>query len=99
MNKLILADNYELTGFTLNGTVITFDESVDKSIFTARRLKDVQVIAENENLHFTNAELITFGETSKTFAFVSKDPILVMQEQLNAKLDYLALMSNVSLED
>ena len=97
MNKLILSDGTELTGFTLNGTVLEFDRVVDKSVFEGK-LKSVQVITDNETLVYTNAYLISWETYPTWVGFAEKTPLQILEETLLAKVDYLAMMTDTEIE-
>lgn len=96
MNRLILSDGTELNNFTLNGTMLEFDSAVDKAVFDGK-LKNVQIIADEQTLTYNNAYLVTF-ENSNWIAFAEKSELEVLQEKLLAKLDYLAMMTDTEME-
>ncbi len=97
MNKVILADGTELTGFTLNGTMLTFIDGVDKTVFDGR-LKTVEVITDTERLHYNNAYLITWDNQPNDVAFAEKTEMELLKESMQSQLDYIAMMADVSME-
>ena len=96
MNKVVFADGFELTGFTLNGTLLCFKEAVNPSDLTVARLKTVEVIADAQRLCYHNAK-VTFLN-SGAIAFTERSSLEVLKETIDAKIDYLALMSDIDLE-
>ena len=97
MNKVILSDSTELTGFTLNGTMLTFTDGIDKTVFDGK-LKTVEVITDTEKLHYKNAYLITWDNLPNTVAFAEKTEMELLKESMQSQLDYIAMMADVSLE-
>ena len=97
MNKLILSDGTELTNFTLNGTMLEFDSTVDKSVFEGK-LKNVQVVTDEQTLVYQNAYLISWDNQPKWIAFAEKSELELLQEKLLAKVDYLAMMTDTEME-
>ena len=97
MNKLILSDGTELTNFTLNGTMLEFDSTVDKSVFEGK-LKNVQVVTDEQALVYQNAYLITWDNQPNWIAFAEKSELELLQEKLLAKVDYLAMMTDTEME-
>ena len=97
MNKLILSDGTELTNFTLNGTMLEFDSTVDKSVFEGK-LKNVQVVTDEQTLVYQNAYLITWDNQPNWIAFAEKSELELLQEKLLAKVDYLAMMTDTEME-
>lgn len=97
MNKVILADGTELTGFTLNGTMLTFTNGIDKAVFDGK-LKTVDVITDTEKLHYNNAYLITWDNQPNDVAFAEKTEMELLKESMQSQLDYIAMMTDVSME-
>lgn len=97
MNRLILSDGTELTNFTLNGTMLEFDSVIDKSVFEGK-LKNVQVVTEEQTLVYQNAYLVTWDNQPTWIAFAEKSELELLQEKLLAKVDYLAMMTDTEME-
>ena len=96
-NRLILSDGTVLTGFSLNGTMLFFAQDVDTSIFEGR-MKPVKVEADGQVLEYRNAQLITWADDPKAIAFTERDALEVLREEMESKLDYIAMMSDVDME-
>lgn len=95
MNKVIFADGTELTGFTVNGSLLIFETPVNTSTWTTAQLKRVVVKTADCNMEYNNAVVLPFDATG--FAFGEKSGMELLQESIQSQLDYIAMMADVEL--
>lgn len=99
MWKIILADRTELKGFTQNGNNYVSQEQIDESLF-ANNLATLTITNGEEKIVLHNAELIQQMQHDDGWYLCFRE--LTKQEMeaaaLSAKIDYLAMMSEIDLE-
>lgn len=101
MYKLILADGTELKGFTKNGDNYITDTKVDEDVFEGNLDTLTVTNGEDDTRELTNAQLIQQIEFDGKYwlCFREKSEQEIKEERINSQIEYLAMMTDVDLEE
>ena len=99
MYKITLTDGTELKNLELNGNNYISLNEVDKSVFTPANLTHVQIDGDDTHEVIENAILTNFwaAEDGTHIILHPMTPEEKRQEELNAKLKYIAMMADIDL--
>ncbi len=98
---LTLADGTCLTGFSKNGDNFVSTTEVDEGIFENNLSKMIVSDGETETTYY-NVELIAqrqWFDGTYYLAFREMADQEIREATINAKIDYLAMMSDIDLEE
>lgn len=97
MNQIILSDGTKLTGFELSGNICKFEGRVDTSVFEGK-MSPVTVKTDEGETVYKHGKLITFDYDPNSIAFCERPMHEVIENSLSAKIDYLAIMTDVDID-
>lgn len=99
MYKITLSDGTEIKNLELNGNNYISQNTVDESVFTPANLTRVRITGEDVEEIIENAILTNFWTDDDGTHIIMRPMTLEerKQEELNAKLEYLAMMADIDL--
>lgn len=101
MYTLTLADGTKLENLTLSGNNFISDEKIDESVFEDN-LSTLTISDGETETVMHNVELVqqvTYPWDSRWYlVFRELSPEELYRTELNSKIEYLAMMSNIDLE-
>jgi hypothetical protein len=100
MYTITLADGTKLENLELNGNNFVSKTAIDESIFTSKNLKKVTIVDEDGATYVFEYQVLEhFAQYDDGYYFILRDksPDEDFREDINAKIDYLAMMMEVEL--
>jgi hypothetical protein len=103
MYTITLADGTVLSDLTLNGNNYVSKTPIEKSVLSSKNLKHISINDGKVTKEYDNQvleQLTTYEEDDgKEYHFILRDKTgdEIFREDVDAKLDYLAMMTEVDL--
>lgn len=100
MYTITLADGTKLENLELNGNNFVSKTAIDESIFTSKNLKRVTIVDEDgvtQILEYQVLEQLVQYDDEYHFILRDRTSDEDFKEDINAKIDYLAMMMEVEL--
>ena len=100
MYKITLNDGTVIDNLTVNGTNFVSKDKIDESIFTKDNLKKVTINdTDYENLVFIQQMMLSDGYYIAFRQKTAEENQKYLIDKQRADIDYIALMSDIDLEE